>query len=129
MKKTRRLFFGAVILASVTVSSSLVRGAGDKTFEGEIADSQCALSVHSLNQSHKEMIDMGSAGKTPTDCARYCVRERGGRFVLQSKQGVYKLDNQELAEKSVGKKVKVTGTVDPKTNTIQVRTIEPITRK
>jgi type 1 fimbria pilin len=129
MKKTRRLFLGAVILASVTVSSTLVRGAGDKTFEGEIADSQCALGVHSLNQSHKEMIDMGSAGKTPSDCARYCVRERGGRFVLQSKQAVYRLDNQELAEKSAGMKVKVTGTVDPKTNTIQVRTIEPITSK
>jgi hypothetical protein len=129
MKKTRRLFLGVVILASVTVSSSLVRGTGDKTFEGEIADSQCALGVHSLNQSHKEMIDMGSAGKTPSDCARYCVRERGGRFVLQSKQAVYKLDNQELAEKSAGMKVKVTGTVDPKTNTIQVRTIEPITSK
>jgi type 1 fimbria pilin len=129
MKKTRRLFLGAVILASGAVSSSLVRGAGVKTFEGEIADSQCALGVHSLNQSHKEMIDMGSAGKTPADCARYCVRERGGRFVLQSKQAVYKLDNQELAEKSAGMKVKVTGTVDPKTNTIQVRTIEPITSK
>jgi hypothetical protein len=129
MKKTRRLFLAAAILASVSVSSSLVRGAGEKTFEGEIADSQCALGVHSINQSHKEMIDMGAAGKTPTDCARYCVRERGGRFVLQSKQAVYKLDNQELAEKSAGKKVKVTGTVDTKTNTIHVRTIEPFTSK
>lgn len=129
MIKTRRLFLGAVLLVSGTISSPLGRGAGDKTFEGEIADSQCALGVHSLNQSHKEMIDMGSAGKTARDCARYCVKERGGRFVLQNKHAVYKLDNQELAEKSAGMKVKVTGTVDPKTNTIQVRTIEPITSK
>ena len=129
MRKTRRFFLGAAILACCIVSIPLSRGASEKTFEGEIADTQCALGVHSLNQSHKEMIDMGSAGKTSADCARYCVRERAGRFVLQNKHNVYKLDNQELAEKSAGVKVKVTGTLDPKTNTIQVRTIEPILPK
>ena len=129
MKKTRRFHLAAAVLACWIVSIPLSRGASEKTFEGEIADTQCALGVHSLNQSHKEMIDMGSAGKTPADCARYCVRERGGKFVLQNKHNVYKLDNQELAEKSAGVKVKVTGTLDPKTNTIQVRTIEPILPK
>jgi hypothetical protein len=129
MRKTRRFFLGAAVLACWIVCIPLSRAAGEKTFEGEIADSQCALGVHSLNQSHKEMIDMGSAGKTSADCARYCVRERAGRFVLQSKHNVYKLDNQELAEKSAGVKVKVTGTLDPKTNTIQVRKIEPILPK
>lgn len=129
MRNTRRLFLAAAILACWIVSTPLSRGAGEKTFEGEIADSQCALGVHSLNQSHKEMIDMGSAGKTSADCARYCVRERGGRFVLQNKHNVYKLDNQELAAKSAGLKVKVTGTLDSKTNTIQVRAIEPISAR
>lgn len=129
MRKTRRFFLGAAVLTCWIVSIPLSRGAGEKTFEGEIADSQCALGVHSLSQSHKEMIDMGSAGKTSADCARYCVRERGGRFVLLNKHNVYKLDNQELAEKSAGIKVKVIGILDSKTNTIQVRTIEPILPK
>jgi len=129
MRKSRRFFLAAAALACWTVNIPLSRGASERTFEGEIADTQCALGVHSLNQSHKEMIDMGSAGKTPADCARYCVRERGGKFVLQNKHNVYKLDNQELAEKNAGVKVKVTGTLDPKTNTIQVRTIEPIAPK
>lgn len=129
MRKTRRLFLGTAILACLTLKIPQGRSAGEKTFEGEIADSQCALGVHSLNQSHKEMIDMGSAGKTSADCARFCVRERGGRFVLQSKHVVYKLDNQDLAEKSAGMKVKVTGTLDAKSNMIQVRTIEPIPAK
>lgn len=129
MRNTRRLFLAAAILACWIVSIPLSRAAGEKAFEGEIADSQCALGVHSLNQSHKEMIDMGSAGKTSADCARYCVRERGGRFVLQNKHNVYKLDNQELAAKSAGLKVKVTGTLDSKTNTIQVRAIEPISAR
>lgn len=129
MRTTRQFFLGAAVLTCWLLTVPQSRGAGEKTFEGEIADSQCALGVHSLHQSHKEMIDMGSAGKTSADCARYCVRERGGRFVLQSKHNVYKLDNQELAEKSAGVKVKVTGSLDPKTNTIQVRTIEPISPK
>ena len=129
MKKIRRSYLGAAILVCWVVSIPLSRGAGEKTFEGEIADTQCALGVHSLNQSHKEMIDMGSAGKTSADCARYCVKERGGRYVLQNKHNVYKLDNQELAEKNAGLKVKVTGTLDSKTNTIQVRTMEPISAK
>jgi hypothetical protein len=129
MKETQRLFLGAAILACLALSIPQGRSADEKTFMGEIADSQCALGVHSLNQSHKEMIDMGSAGKTSAECARYCVKERGGRFVLQTKHDVYKLDKQELAEKSAGMKAKVTGTLDPKTNTIQVRTIEPIPAK
>jgi hypothetical protein len=101
----------------------------EKTFEGEIADSQCSLNVHSLSQSHKEMIAMGSAGKTSADCAHYCVKQRGGKYVLQTKHEVFKLDRQDLAEKSAGLKVKVTGTLDPKNNTIELRTVEPLLSK
>jgi hypothetical protein len=36
------------------------------------------------------------------------------------------LDNQDLAEPFAGRKVKVTGTLDPKTETIQVRSIDPL---
>ncbi len=128
MVKARSIFFWAAVLSCLTASAPS-RGQGEKTFEGEIADSQCALGVHSLNQSHKEMIAMGSAGSTATDCARYCVKQRGGRFVLQTKHEVYKLDEQDLAEKSAGLRVKVTGTLDPKTNTIQVRSIKLIPAK
>jgi hypothetical protein len=38
----------------------------------------------------------------------------------------FKLEKQEMAEKYAGEKVKLIGTLDPKTNTIQVRTIEPL---
>jgi len=107
-------------------SNPLARGGDDKTFKGEIADTQCALNVHSLSQSHKEMIEMKPEVKTNADCARYCVKERGGRFVLQTPDKVYKLDAQVLAEQWAGLKVKVTGTLDPKTETITVRGIESI---
>ena len=73
---------------------------------------------------------MGEAGSSPADCTLYCVKNRGGRFVLQTKQQeVYKLDNQELPEKFAGKKVKITGILDPKTNIIQVHSIERIPSK
>ena len=37
---------------------------------------------------------------------------------------MYKLDNQDLAEKYAGEKVKITGALNPETNVIAVRTME-----
>ena len=107
-------------------ASLLVFGADDKVFTGEIGDSQCAMNVHSLDKSHQEMLKVKSVGKTAEDCTLYCIRNRGGRYVLQNKGKVYRLDKQELAEGLAGRKVKVTGTLDPKTETIQVRSIDPL---
>jgi hypothetical protein len=103
--------------------------AGDeesKTFHGQITDSQCALNVHSLTQSHQEMMKLksGDAGHTPASCAQYCIVHLGGKFVLASKGHVYHLDNQELPRGFVGEKVKVRGTLDPKTEIIHVVDIE-----
>lgn len=120
---------GAVLFAvslGITLFAVPARGADEKTFRGEIADTQCALNVHSLSQSHKEMMGMKPEIKTDADCARFCVKERGGRFVLQSKDKVYKLDRQVLAEPWAGQKVKLTGTLDPKTNMITVDKIEAL---
>jgi hypothetical protein len=127
--KLRSFLFFVPVLLSLAALGPQMRGADEKVFEGEIADSQCATNVHSLTRSHKEMIGMGNAGKTSADCANYCVKSRGGKYVLQTKNEVYKLDTPELAEKNAGLKVKVTGTLDPKTNIIQVRSIEPVAAK
>jgi hypothetical protein len=72
------------------------------------------------------MLAKGKMGKTAADCARYCVKNLGGVYVLQVKERVYKLDNQELAEKNAGLSVKITGVLDPQTNTIAVHTMDPI---
>ncbi|HYL61934.1 MAG TPA: DUF5818 domain-containing protein [Candidatus Methylomirabilis sp.] len=128
MTRTRTLLLSTALSAGLLWVGPAT-GAGETTFQGEIADSQCAMGVHSLTRSHKEMIDMGHAGSTPEDCTKYCVHSRGGRFVLLTKRDVFKLDNQEAAENYAGKKVRVTGTLDPKTNIIAVRTIEPVTAK
>lgn len=117
----------SILTLTVTVAlSPLARSENERIFRGEIADTQCALNVHSLSQSHNEMIAMEHGVKTNADCARFCVKERGGKFVLQSKDKVYRLDKPELAEPFAGQQVKVTGTLDPKTSTINVHSITPI---
>jgi Protein of unknown function (DUF5818) len=106
------------------------RPSGYDSAVNALAHNQKWFNVHSLDRSRKTMIKMGNAGKTPADCARYCVSQRGGKFVLQTKTDVYKLNNQDLAEKSAGQKVKITGTLDEtQTNTIFVHKIEALPEK
>ena len=126
MRHKSAAVFCTAILSVAATWAAQGRGAYEKTFRGEIADSQCALNVHSLTQSHKEMMAMRPEIKTDAECARFCVKERGGRFMLQSKDKVYKLDAQVLAEPWAGQRVKLTGTLDPKTNTITVEKIEAL---
>lgn len=128
MNKRTRPILLVLALVAVAATSLVASPDGEKTFRGEIADTQCALNVHSLSKSHKEMIGMESEHgiKSNADCARFCVKERGGRFVLQSNDKVYRLDKPEQAEPFAGQKVKIVGTLDAKTNTITVRSIVPV---
>jgi hypothetical protein len=115
----------AMMVLVLAVAACCIMGAGkEQVFKGEIGDSQCALNVHSLSRSHQEMLQKRSIGTTSADCARYCVKNLGGVFVLQVKDKVYKLDDQDLANKNAGMKVKVTGILDPATNTIAVHSME-----
>ena len=119
-----------LVLSAVWVLSlSFAVYAGEeepKTFRGEISDSQCALNVHSLTQSHQEMLKSksGDAGNTPASCSQFCIVHMGGKFVLASKGHVYHLDNQDLPRGFVGDKVRLRGFLDPKTETIHVVDIE-----
>src|ERR1700735_3004455 len=124
MLSLKKLILCFLCFAILFVIAPATRAAGDEEFTGVIADSQCALNVHSLSQSHKEMLQSKEAGTTDADCVRYCVSQRGGRFVLQNKSKIYKLDKQDLGRKYAGSKVRVTGTLDPKTNTIHGMGIE-----
>jgi hypothetical protein len=124
MRRTKRLAAWLILFASLPLIGPAARGGGEEVFKGLIADSQCAMNVHSLSQSHKEMLQGKDVGKTDADCVWYCVKERGGRFVLQIKSKVYKLDKQDFGREHAGHKVQITGTLDPKTNTIHVRQVE-----
>jgi hypothetical protein len=112
----------AVQLGILLLTTVMLAGAGDKTriFIGEIADSQCALNVHSLTRSHTEMMKNKSMGGTPTNCTNYCVKYLGGDYVLSFGNEVYRLDDQDKVSSFAGMRVRVTGILDSKTKTIRV---------
>ena len=126
MNGDKKLRFVVLTLAFALCAVCIAGAGKDQVFKGEVGDSQCALNVHSLSRSHQEMLERKSIGKSSADCARYCVKNLGGVFVLQVKDKVYKLDNQELANQNAGMKVKITGVLDAATNTIAVHSMEPI---
>jgi len=113
-------------IAFLLLASSSLVGAGsaaDSAFKGEISDSQCAMNVHSLTRSHAEMIRKQTIGTDAASCARECVR-RGGEWVLRSGREVYRLKNQSGVDEFAGQQVKVVGTLDRKTSTIDNARIE-----
>ena len=103
--------------------------AGDKdpaalTLQGEVTDSQCAYNVHSTDRTHASMTKKGVYGHDAKSCTLHCVREGGGLYVLVVKDDVYRLDNQAQLEQFAGKKVKISGMLDAKTQTLHVLKIE-----
>jgi len=102
--------------------------AKDKTFSGEIMDSQCAK-----NGSHEMMLKKeGMGDKDPNDpmvkkmCTENCVK-MGGKYVLfdPASKTIYELDGQAKPEQFAGQKVKVSGTLDKASKTIHVTDIKP----
>lgn len=101
------------LLASLLVIASLSAGQSAQTFTGVITDSECSTANHA-------QMRMGS---TDAECTRACVSAHGASFVLYSGKEVYALSDQQTPDTFAGQKVIVTGTLDAKTKTIQVKTI------
>lgn len=117
------------IVVTVVIGFMLTVSAANRTvFSGEISDSQCAMNVHSLDRSHQEMITKRTMGTDAASCARACIR-RGGEWVLRDGDDVYRLKNQNGMELYSGEKVKITGGLDPKTNTIDNSAIQILPTK
>jgi len=119
----KAILLAMMLLASWQAALS-ADNSGPQTFHGEISDSSCAMNVHSLSASHEEMLKRKTTGNTPAECARYCVKNMGSNFVLVTKKDVYHLADEQKAEPFAGEKVVIRGTLDKKTNTIQIATIE-----
>ena len=111
-------------LAVAVGTSVLLLGAGfavakDRTFKGEIMDSECAK-----EGSHDAM--MKKAGLTDKGaCVKACVK-MGGKYVLYhaATKTIYELDDQTKPEEFAGEEVTVTGTLDKATKTIHVASIK-----
>ena len=92
---------------------ALAAAADKQTFTGTVSDDMCPKADHSQMQM----------GPTDAACAMACVSVHGASYLLYDGRNAYMLSDQRMAEKFAAKKVRVTGTLDTKTKTIQVDSI------
>lgn len=90
--------------------AGMLMGAAPQTFTGVITDTLCGAK-HNMK------------GHTDAECVKMCVKA-SGQYALFDGQNVLKLSDQKTPAKFAAQKVKVTGTLNPKTNTIKVVSIE-----
>jgi hypothetical protein len=94
-------------------SAALVAAQGRQTFIGTITDEMCPQADHSSMKM----------GPTDAQCTIACVNSHGAQYVLYDGKQTYVLSDQKTPEKFAAQKVKVTGTLDAKTKTIRVESI------
>jgi hypothetical protein len=103
----------ALLALALLVVAALSAAAGLQTFTGVITDDMCAKADH----SHMRM------GPTDAECAIACVSGHGAAYVLYDGKNVYTLSGRQALEKFAAHKVKVTGELDIKTQTIRMDSI------
>ena len=101
------------LIVSLLTVAALSAAPGKETFTGTITDNMCARGGHSQMRM----------GPTDAECTVACVGAHGATYVLFDGKDVYTLSDQRTPEKFAAQKVKVTGTLDAKTRTIQVESI------
>lgn len=116
-----------VSLAAVLLfAGANVAAAKDKTYTGEIMDSQCAaMGSHAMMLKSHGMEGKANDPAAEKMCTLGCVKA-GGKFVLfnAASKTVYQLDDQTKPADFAGGKVKVTGTLDKASKTIHVTAIQ-----
>jgi hypothetical protein len=93
--------------------AALSAAPGRQTFTGVITDNICAKGGHSQMRM----------GPTDAECTTACVSAHGATYVLSDGKDVYTLSDQRTPEKFAGQKVRVVGSLDAKSKTIQVDSI------
>jgi hypothetical protein len=101
------------LIWSLLAVAALSAAPGKQTFTGLITDDMCGKAGHS------EM----RMGPTDAECTTACISAHGATYVLFDGKQVYALSDQRTPEQFVAQKVRVTGTLDAKTTTIQVESI------
>jgi hypothetical protein len=103
----------ALILLAVT---ALFAAPAKRTFTGVITDDMCGKGDHSQMRM----------GPTDAECTIACVSVHGALYVLYDGKNIYTLSDQQTPEKFAGKRVMVVGTLDEKTKTIKVQSINAV---
>jgi hypothetical protein len=103
----KHLIFNLLVVAALAASPA------KQTFSGIITDDNCPKADHSQMRM----------GPTDAECAAACIDAHGAQYGLYDGTDFYTLSDQRTPVKFVGKKVKVAGTLETKTKTIQVDSI------
>ena len=101
------------LTSSLLAVAALSAAPAKQTFTGTITDNMCAKADHSQMQM----------GPTDAECTSACISIHGATYVLYDGKNVYTLSDQRTPEKFAAQKVRVIGTLDAKTKTIQVDSI------
>ena len=101
-------------VAALSAAPGTITTAADVAeFRGVVTDNNCADGNHSYMKM----------GDDDAECTVACINAHGASYVLFDGKNAYTLSDQKAPEKFAGKKVRVVGTLDAKTNTIQVTSI------
>jgi hypothetical protein len=104
MKQTLPLLLSAALLAFAADQP--------RTFTGVITDTMCG-------RAHGMM-----PGQSDDKCIATCVKGSSSQYALYDGNTVLKLSDQKTPAKFAAQRVRVTGTLDEKTHTIKVASIE-----
>jgi len=98
---------------SLLAVAALSAAPAKQTFTGIITDDMCGKAGHSQMRM----------GPTDADCTIACISAHGATYVLYDGREVYTLSDQRTPEQFAAQRVRVRGTLDAKTKTIQVESI------
>jgi len=113
-RSTRAMKHLILSLLLILLAAAVLAAAPPKqTFTGTITDSMCDKADHSQMQM----------GPTDAACTLACVDVHGAMYVLYDGKNAYALSDQKTPAKFAGKKVRVVGTLDAKSKTIEVESI------
>jgi hypothetical protein len=101
------------LILSVLAVAAASAAQGKQTITGTITDNMCGKAGHSQMRM----------GPTDAECTIACISVHDATYVLYDGKDVYTLSDQKTPEKFAGQRVRVVGTLDAKTKTIQVDSI------
>jgi hypothetical protein len=110
---TVALLVSVALCGAVMSALAMAAAPGTKTFTGIVSDDMCARGDHSQMRM----------GPTDAECTLACVSGHGAAYVLYDGKNVYTLSGRQALEKFAGHKVRVTGELDAKTQTIRMDSI------
>ena len=102
-----------IILVTLLTLAAAPAAQKAQTFTGTITDDACGKGGHASMRM----------GPTDADCTNACVSAHGTAYALVDGKTLYVLKSRNSLEKFAAQKVSVVGTLDSKTNTIQVDSI------